>query len=59
MLYVAVGASGKFNHIVGARGAGTIVAVNSDPGARIMECADVAVVGDWRPVVALLADALR
>jgi electron transfer flavoprotein alpha subunit len=57
-LYVAVGVSGKFNHMVGARGAGTIVAVNADPEAKIMAWADVAIVGDWRQVVPLLAGAL-
>ena len=30
-LYVAIGLSGKFNHMVGVRGAGTILAVNQDP----------------------------
>ena len=30
-LFLAIGASGKFNHMVGARGAGIIVAVNHDP----------------------------
>ncbi len=57
-LYVAIGVSGKFNHIVGARGAGTIVVINSDPEARIFEWADVAIVGDWHEVVPLLVDAL-
>jgi len=57
-LYVAVGVSGKFNHIVGARGAGTIVAVNNDPEALIVDWADVAIVGDWHEVVPLLVDAL-
>jgi electron transfer flavoprotein alpha subunit len=57
-LYVAVGVSGKFNHIVGARGAGTIVAVNNDPGALILDWVDVAIVGDWHEVVLLLVDAL-
>jgi electron transfer flavoprotein alpha subunit len=57
-LYVAIGVSGKFNHIVGARGAGTIVAVNTDPEALILQWADVAIVGDWHEVVALLVDAL-
>ena len=33
-LYVAVGLSGKFNHMVGVRGAGKILAINSEPGAR-------------------------
>jgi electron transfer flavoprotein alpha subunit len=57
-LYVAIGVSGKFNHIVGARGAGTIVVINNDPEARILDWADVAIVGDWREVVPLLVDAL-
>jgi len=58
-LYVAVGLSGKFNHAVGARGAGTVVAVNSDPEALVFGCADVGIVGDWREAVVLLADALQ
>ncbi len=57
-LYLAVGVSGKFNHMVGCRGAGTIVAVNSDPGAPVFDCADIGVVGDWREIVPLLAAAL-
>jgi electron transfer flavoprotein alpha subunit len=57
-LYVAVGVSGKFNHMVGARGAGTIVVINNDPGALALEWADVAIVGDWHEVVPLLVDAL-
>jgi electron transfer flavoprotein alpha subunit len=57
-LYVAVGVSGKFNHIVGARGAGTIVVINNDPEAKILDWADVAIVGDWHDVVPLLVDAL-
>jgi electron transfer flavoprotein alpha subunit len=58
-LYVAIGASGKFNHMVGARGAGVVVAVNSDPDALVFGCADIGIVGDWREVVPLLVDALR
>ena len=57
-LYVAIGVSGKFNHIVGARGAGTIVTVNNDPQARILEWADLAIVADWHEVVPLLVDAI-
>jgi electron transfer flavoprotein alpha subunit len=57
-LYVAIGVSGKFNHIVGARGAGTVVAINNDPDARIFEWADVGIVADWHEVVPLLVDAL-
>ena len=57
-LYVAVGVSGKFNHVVGARSAGTIVAINNDPDALIVQWADVAIVGDWREVVPVLVDRL-
>jgi electron transfer flavoprotein alpha subunit len=57
-LYVAIGVSGKFNHMVGARGAGTIVVINNDPEALSLQWADVAIVGDWRAVVPLLVDAL-
>lgn len=50
-LYVALGLSGKFNHSVGVRSSGTILAVNPDPAALIFDCADLAIVGDWRLVV--------
>jgi electron transfer flavoprotein alpha subunit len=50
-LYVAVGLSGKFNHMVGVRGARFVLAVNSDPDAPVFDHADVGVVGDWREVV--------
>jgi electron transfer flavoprotein alpha subunit len=58
-LYVALGLSGKFNHIVGVRAAGTILAVNSDPGAPVFAHCDIGIVGDWHEVVPLLQDALR
>jgi len=58
-LYVAIGLSGKFNHMVGVRGAGTVLAVNADRGAPVFGFCDVGVVGDWHEVVPLLAEALR
>jgi electron transfer flavoprotein alpha subunit len=58
-LYVAIGLSGKFNHMVGVRGAGTVLAVNTDRAAPVFGFCDIGVVGDWREVVPLLADALR
>jgi electron transfer flavoprotein alpha subunit len=58
-LYLAIGLSGKFNHMVGARGAGTVLAVNADRAAPVFGFCDIGVVGDWREVVPLLADALR
>ena len=53
-LYVAVGLSGTFNHLVGVRGAGKIVAINTDPSAPVFEGADVGMVADWREAVPLL-----
>jgi electron transfer flavoprotein alpha subunit len=57
-LLVSIGASGKFNHTVGMRAAGTVLAINSDPNAPIFEHADVGIVGDWRDVVPRLVAAL-
>ena len=33
-LFVSIGASGKFNHMVGVRAAGTVLAINPDPTRR-------------------------
>jgi electron transfer flavoprotein alpha subunit len=57
-LYVAVGLSGKFNHMVGVRAAGTILAVNADRAAPVFEHCDVGILGDWHEVVPKLARAL-
>jgi electron transfer flavoprotein alpha subunit len=57
-LYVALGLSGKFNHMVGVRAAGTILAVNEDPEAPVFAHCDVGIVADWHEVVPLLQDAL-
>ena len=58
-LYVALGVSGKFNHLVGMRRAGTVLAVNLDPDAPVFDGADIGIVGDWAEVVPLLAAALE
>ena len=57
-LFIAVGVSGKFNHMVGARGAGTIVAINNDPGAPVFDWVDIGIVADWQEVVPRLTAAL-
>lgn len=54
-LFISLGASGKFNHMVGVQSASTVVAVNVDPDAPVFGFADVGVVGDWRVVLAELA----
>jgi electron transfer flavoprotein alpha subunit len=54
-LFVSLGASGKFNHTVGMRAAGTIVAVNTDPTAPIFGFADIGVIADWKALLTELA----
>jgi electron transfer flavoprotein alpha subunit len=58
-LYVALGLSGKFNHMVGVRSAGTILAVNADRDAPVFAHCDIGVVGDWHEAVRLLAASIR
>ena len=58
-LYLSVGASGKFNHTIGVRAAGTVLAINPDLTAPIWNAADVGILGDWHEVVPLLVEQLR
>lgn len=58
-LYIGVGISGEMQHTVGIRDAGVVVAINSDPKARIFEEADFGIVGDARKVLPALIAALR
>ncbi|HZU75832.1 MAG TPA: FAD-binding protein, partial [Dehalococcoidia bacterium] len=53
-VYIAVGISGSFNHLVGVLKAGTIVAVNRSPRAPIARAADYTLVGDWAELVPAL-----
>ena len=53
-LYVALGVSGKFNHLSGVRAAGQILAVNLDRTAPVFDGCDIGLVADWREVVPLL-----
>ncbi len=57
-LYIAIGVSGKFNHMVGVRAAGTVLAINADAAAPVFGHADIGIVGDWHDVVPALQTTL-
>lgn len=58
-LYVAIGTSGKFNHMVGVRSAGTVLAINPDPHAPVWDHADVGIVAHWQDCISILLEELK
>ncbi|MGH7856598.1 MAG: FAD-binding protein [Candidatus Binatia bacterium] len=58
-LYLAIGIRGAFEHMVGLRRAGLIVAINKNAKAPIFAHSDLGVVGDWAEIVSRLIEEVR
>jgi len=58
-IYIACGISGAVQHMVGCKGSDTILAINNDPEAAIIQKCDYAVIGDLHEVLPALNEAIR
>ena len=58
-IYIACGVSGSMQHRVGMENSESIVAINTDPGAPIMQIAQYPVVGDLFKILPALISEIR
>lgn len=58
-LYIACGVSGAIQHMVGCKGAKTILAINTDPEAPIVARADYAIIDDLHKAIPALCAEIR
>ena len=55
-VYLGLGVSGRYNHMIGVQKSGLIIGINQDPAAEIFQSADVGVKGDC---VAIATEMIR
>ncbi len=55
-LYIACGISGASQHVMGMRGSGFVIAINTDPQAAICAEADVCIVEDLKTFIPMVLD---
>lgn len=58
-LYIACGISGQIQHLAGMSGAGTIVAINTDPDCPMMQMASISVVADASELLPLITEEIK
>ncbi|MEG0374697.1 MAG: FAD-binding protein [Raoultibacter sp.] len=58
-LFVTVGVSGQVQHMVGAAGAKTIIAINKDKNAPVFKQVDYGIVGDLYEVVPKIVETMK